>query len=341
MANLVKNDDNTPTKSKSIVLGVIGNLATDLLKGVPYMISSLAGYLAYWRNLDWYWIALIVLGVLGVSMFIVRTVFWLKDRLSSSNDSEVVPVISITTIESEAEIRLGAQIKLLQGDLKAREDRIKNQDAELLEERKQLKTVQEQLDGEKRIVEARDKELGGVKQTLAYLGEIDREKDDIISANDWLIKLAQNQRENIDNYVKLDNFVYVQIDTDAVPLIVFGFRISNKSLFLITLDDTIGGEIEFRTKPLLGEKRFSPPPYPIPPNAFQSFAFKYYVTRDMVNYITKNGYIVESDFNISKLVLTLKGASTNDGIESKPLIVPAQMKVWEYKEYAEAIEKYN
>lgn len=73
----------------------------------------------------------------------------------------------------------------------------------------------------------------------------------------WLHALASVQANDIEKYVVAEKvyFCYHKL-TDPLPRIVFGADIFNKTIFDITIEDTMQGYIEIAGQPLLRDKRF-------------------------------------------------------------------------------------
>jgi hypothetical protein len=165
-------------------------------------------------------------------------------------------------------------------------------------------------------------------------------RDKKLNENDWLFKRAQEQRDNIDSYVTLEKFFLGLIEKDDIPHLVFRFQMFNRSLFLVTLDNTIGGHIKFQDKILDGGKRFYDIEI-IESLSYKWFDFEYRVSREEMEFIIKNGKFTERDFDISNLIFTIKGADNSDEIKPKQVLIERFFKVWDYQDYERATNKYT
>ncbi len=162
----------------------------------------------------------------------------------------------------------------------------------------------------------------------------------------WLINLAEIQKENIADYVKIDKFFFLLIDKTSIPFVIFRFRVFNKSVFEVTLEKETEGHIAFRNETLQGDKQFvkeleNKELENIEPSGYKWFDFKYRLRPEEVDFLSNVADISENDFEISNLILMIKGSKKCLQIISKKVNIRIHSKVWNYKEYEKAIEPYS
>lgn len=169
-----------------------------------------------------------------------------------------------------------------------------------------------------------------------------RQRDTLLNEVDFLLGIVREQKENIDDYVKLDKFFWKPINNDEpIPHIIFEFHLQNNSVFDVMLNDEIEGYVKFRGQILQGDKRFYGELEKIELGGHDWFRFKYRLSREELDFISHNGEILGSDFDISNLVLMIKGSPKFPQVASKPVKISSLSKVWNYKEYEKAIEPYT
>jgi len=151
-----------------------------------------------------------------------------------------------------------------------------------------------------------------------------------ITESKWLFALAKEQAEDIRQCVILERIGYSDHDFTGHPItnIVFYIQILNKSVYDVTLEKTIGGEVTFRKTPLRAEKQFTSRPI-IKPTRSETFRIEQRLTQTEVEAINKAIQKRRDKSNIdvpvldfSGLVLNIKavkdGADFTD-VEPKPL----------------------
>lgn len=127
-----------------------------------------------------------------------------------------------------------------------------------------------ELEGEKALLEQKHKDavMGYERGYDGLEREYNKLKKQLADWQryDWLASLATVHSNDISDYVVVERlyFCYHEL-TDALPLIVFGVDIFNKSVFNITIENSINGHIEIAGKPLLRDKRFTYNPSKISP----------------------------------------------------------------------------
>ena len=340
------------------------------------MITLIAGYTAYLRDLDWYWIALIVLGVLGVFTFILRSVYWYIDRNKIMSDETTAPLIADITKQSKTDLQENSgenkdeAIAALKIEHQAEIESLKEKHEKELNKQKELyQRLQTENKDEKEFYENQHK---AIKQQLEtnYQNELEtlknehkkeifawrtHEKNMQSVADDfestlmqysWLIELAKKQRQRIDDYVILERFYFCRIATDTIPTAIFVAEIRNYSLFDVELENTIGGHIEFDNLELGGRMRFNPnSSLKIASTLSNRITIEVRISNEEKAFIDgfceKHKIPIEQGFIISGLILTIKGSDNAWQVKPKQLKIRNSLKVINSDEYTKALEKFG
>lgn len=261
MSNLSKQEDNLPAKRKNttaIILGVAGNYATKavekFVEALPYIMSYIAGQFAWVGGLEWYWIALIALGVLFVTSFILRTVFFVKDRRKQSqietNESADTNDLSISPKEiEEKETQESLTIETLKNDLSATRTKHFNEKKEI-----EIEYLEE--------IENLKKGCQEEKETLTTT--IDNLQNQIKSLKDEQEKYSLVNRRfnkhinNIDQFVILPpQEVIFRLSSHShhlIPVIKGELKFENNSYCEVVFESVSQGEVLFQGKPLFGAR---------------------------------------------------------------------------------------
>ncbi len=167
------------------------------------------------------------------------------------------------------------------------------------------------------------------------------QRDTLLNEVDFLLGKVRKQKEDINDYVKLDMFFFWRIEEMPNPHIIFRFRVFNKSIFDVTLENEIGGYIEFRREILQGGKLFYGEPEKIKSSGHNWFSFKYRLKSEELAFFSNYEEVLENDFDISNLILTVKSSDKSPKFTSKQIRIERHSKVWNYKEYEKAIEPFS
>ena len=173
--------------------------------------------------------------------------------------------------------------------------------------------------------------------------EIIEKHENTLNQNAWLIDLADKQTKNICDYVKLDKFFISHIKEKPLPYIVFLFEMKNNSLFDVTLENSIGGHMEFSGTTLEGSRTFTQEPHAFDCNKPGWFAFEYRLSPAEFTMISEYDGYDKDDYvyNVSGLIFTIKGTEKSPQIISNPVKIRHDFRVWDYKEYEQAQDKFQ
>jgi hypothetical protein len=139
----------------------------------------------------------------------------------------------------------------------------------------------------------------------------------------WLYAIANEQSWDISDYVVVEKvyFCYHKL-TDPIPLIVFGVDIFNKSVFNITIEDAMQGEIGIAGKPLLRDKRVIYNPK-ISPISKASLTIEQRLSPEEADLIAKcDNDVFGSFFYFDKLIIMIGGGTQFPHFERRRLTLP-------------------
>jgi hypothetical protein len=351
MSNLSKQSQNLPAKQNhglSVVLGVAGNFATKVVEALPAMISSVAGYFAYLRGLDWYWIALIAFVVFCCSVWLFNGFLWLKDRRDKRNKEDVeLPATQKALSENtdtDKTAKYEEEIKSLSHKMNELETNHRNNLESLKEaHQKEIESLKAEHRNEIEALKAeRENETEEINASLTNAVtnvqtavKINDERIAKLNEIAWLIELAEKQAKTISSYVIAEEVKYSNHDFEGRShyKVIFVIRVSNKSVFNIAFENSIGGWLKFNHEPFLGEKRFAETPLAIKPfetgfirieqrlsstevEMLERAMQKY--EKDCENY-KSGGIPVASQIDLYDLIITVKANEKFPTVLSKPL----------------------
>ncbi|PYT01725.1 MAG: hypothetical protein DMF63_02445 [Acidobacteria bacterium] len=215
-------------------------------------------------------------------------------------------------------------------------------ESELEKQLEELRHEKEESDY-KRTLENAKSHSDSIVATAEYLREyqlLKEEKEEVektLRENKWLLERVEEQAVAISDYVLLERFFFSSLREKPIPTAHFIFLLRNNSLFDVSVDKKIDGYIQFYGTELLGEKRFSSPPDSIPPTDFKWFNFEYRLSKEEFNLIVENDRPGEFLFDVSKLVVKLKGY----GIKTQNVKIPNRYRVYRYDDYRADLDKYE
>ncbi|HSK73309.1 MAG TPA: hypothetical protein VK892_16535 [Pyrinomonadaceae bacterium] len=191
--------------------------------------------------------------------------------------------------------------------------------SKLLQETKEEKAI--------KALEAKYKETFK-KLEERHLEDIQQREESIREVS-FLVERVRKERESINDYVKLERCQIHHIEDDSIPKIFFSLMIRNNSLFGVTLEDKIDGHILFRGETLQEAKRFHGSPKEISSASFGWLFIEYRLSKSEFDLI-KDRKIGKNDFNITNLVLIIKGTKENQKVEPKQMkIDPLHVEGWD------------
>jgi hypothetical protein len=143
---------------------------------------------------------------------------------------------------------------------------------------------------------------------------------------DFLIGRVRSERQNISDYVELEDFGIEGFQNEGVPVVTFHCLIRNKSVFDITLDGKIEGYIKIRGIALRGEKGLVSH-YEVAKSANQKwFLIENSLMPETFDAITKLKDLKLEDFDLTHLELTIKGT------DKFPQVEPQKLKIDRFPE---------
>lgn len=158
--------------------------------------------------------------------------------------------------------------------------------------------------------------------------EVLREHRDSIEselrAHKWLHKMAEIQAEEIDKYVAVERvYLCYQELTASIPRILFDVEFNNKSVFDISIEDTMEEHIEIAGQPLLRDKRVIYNEKDIPPSSKGRLIIEQRLSPEEAALVAKcEKEVLGAFFYFHKLVLMVRGGTKVSRVKSKPLILP-------------------
>ncbi len=169
-----------------------------------------------------------------------------------------------------------------------------------------------------------------------------KEKEAVVKQwndNYWIIERAEEQARRVCDWVTLEKFFFVAIRKEPVPKVTLQFLLRNNSVFDITLENEIGGKVEYYATELLREKLFSASPDVVAASGFGWFHFENRLSHEEYDLIIKKDSPGECFFDISKLHFTIKGLRTE--VTSQRLKIPPRFRTYLYHDYKADLEKYE
>ncbi|HLM01491.1 MAG TPA: hypothetical protein VK400_10600, partial [Pyrinomonadaceae bacterium] len=185
-------------------------------------------------------------------------------------------------------------------------------------------------------------QVNSLVEIKAELERLEKRLEDVA----WLEENAQMQRENIDNYVYLEKFLFSRIDTQTIPKLILVAEIRNTSYFEVELETPLKGLVEFDVLTLRGHTYINEYSLSvIPPLRAHRFTIEAEITKEQQEYIEsfpkEHKIPIEKGLIIHKLVLTIKGAYAVSQIIPKPLKIRNGFKIFNGKEYERALEQFS
>ena len=200
------------------------------------------------------------------------------------------------------------------------------------EHQKQLDALKEGSENETETIKA---SLSDTLTNVQTAVKINDERIAKLNEIGWLIELAEKQAKTISTYVIAEEVKYSNHDFEGRShyKVIFVIRVSNKSVFNIAFENSIGGWLKFNHEPFLGEKRFAETPPTIKPfetgfirieqrlsstevEMLERAMQKY--ENDSENY-KSGGIPVASQIDLYDLIITVKANEKFPTVLSKPL----------------------
>ena len=159
---------------------------------------------------------------------------------------------------------------------------------------------------------------------LKWQIDVLKEQVDGWNKYDWLVSLATVQANDISDYVVVERvyFCYHRL-TEAIPRIVFGVDIYNKSVFDITIEDAMHGYIEIGGQPLLREKRIIHNPRKISPISKERLTIEQRLSPEEAAHIAQHeNKLLGAFFYFDRLTITVGGGTQFPHFERTRLTLP-------------------
>ena len=283
----------------------------------------------YMQSLPWRWIAVSVAVGFGLGALllrslgrrrIVREVKPVQDRIAELEQENSALARNIKEANDDAGERL-LEVESLTEVLTSRDTQISEQKDRI----KELEEVKAALErGIAKTGEQHRIEIGRLQhseQTHSIRADM---KQGLLAQYQWLHTLAAVQANDISDYVVVERlyFCYHELTGD-LPFIVFGVDIFNKSVFNVTIENSINGHIEIAGKPLLRDKRFTHNPSKISPMSKGELTIEHRLSPEEAALIARRDKdIFGSFFYFDKLVVMIGGGTQFPSFERTQLRLP-------------------
>jgi hypothetical protein len=280
-----------PFTNRPVTQGVLGNFIFQLLwYAGGAIVSGISAYLAYVKDFPLW--AIIPISAVSLCSFvwILNGIIWLKEKrtqddLATDEPTNELSILSAPDSDVEClQLDYEAQLQERDRKIKSLEDTFlvvemaaegSRQDSARLKEEvldyqiglTERDKVIESLENNKTAYLEQIQNLLAANKSLQEMQNNDfrnelRQRDVMLDEIAFLLEPQRKQRDNIASYVYIRQLQYSGHDFEnhPFPRITFVFRITNNSVFDITLKDEIKGRLNFRGEYLLAEKHFEKPP---------------------------------------------------------------------------------
>ncbi len=249
-------------------------------KGVWGMISFLATALVFfWLSPSWWSALALGFAIAFFLIFLFFILLFIKNYRNARKENAGINGTSDLQLRESLEAKHKEQIRLRQSEYDVLRDKY---DAEVAS----LVKTQKELDRETRTKEAFEGTIKGKESEIENLRRMVSEKDKTLVINEWLIKRAKCQAENIEEFVywKGTQFCGNSIE-ERIYFLIFQLEIYNASVFEILIDEPLEGKILFNGRRLLLQKTIQQPPIVVKPNTPETFLIRQELSDEEVNII--------------------------------------------------------